>query len=402
MKILVVTNLYPPHHVGGYELGCRDIVEKLRTRGHVVRVLTSTFRLGENSGAETDVERSLHYAADAAGPPHDKRVECRKLAQAIKNFTPDVVYFWNQAGLCRWLPMAARWHGCRPAFFLSDTNFVSWRVGAWLARFAFGEGMVSKVVRTIFGKTFLVRGWPVIQNRPCHFASEFLRALAQKSGIRIAEKTSVVAHWGIEPAQFTAAPRERWPVRRLLYAGQLIPQKGVHTAIAAFALLAKEPGFEALTFTLAGGGMHPDYERKLREMPEQLGVAGRVRFLGKVPRAELPNIYAAHDVLIFPSEWDEPFAITPLEAIAGGLAVVGTTTGGSGELFRNRETAMTFRAGDAADCARAIRELCGDRELFQTICRHAQRGVREKHTLDVMVDAVEISLREISKSNLAV
>lgn len=148
--------------------------------------------------------------------------------------------------------------------------------------------------------------------------------------------------------------------------------------------------------------MHPDYERKLREMPEQLGVAGRVRFLGKVPRAELPNIYAAHDVLIFPSEWDEPFAITPLEAIAGGLAVVGTTTGGSGELFRNRETAMTFRAGDAADCARAIRELCGDRELFQTICRHAQRGVREKHTLDVMVDAVEISLREISKSNLAV
>ena len=262
--------------------------------------------------------------------------------------------------------------------------------------------MVSKVVRTIFGKTFLVRGWPVIRNQPCHFASEFLRALAQKSGIRIAEKTSVVAHWGIEPAQFTAAPRERWPVRWLLYAGQMIPQKGVHTAIAAFALLAKEPGFEALTFTLAGGGMHPDYEKKLRALPAQLGIEGRVNFLGQVPRAELPNIYAAHDVLVFPSEWDEPFAITPLEAIAGGLAVVGTTTGGSGELFRNRETAMTFRAGDAADCARAIRELCGDRDLFQTICRHAQREVREKHTLDVMVDAVEISLREISKSNLAV
>ena len=304
MKILVVTNLYPPHHVGGYELGCRDIVEKLRTRGHVVRVLTSTFRLGENSGAETDVERSLNFVGDATSQPSNKRVECRKLAQAVKNFTPDVVYFWNQAGLCRWLPMAARWRGCRTAFFLSDTNFVSWRVGAWLARFASGEGIFSKVVRAVFGKTFLVRGWPVIQNQPCHFASEFLRALAQKSGIRIAEKTSVVAHLGIEPAQFTAAPRERWPVRRLLYAGQMIPQKGVHTAIAAFALLAKEPGFEALTFTLAGGGMHPDYERKLREMPEQLGVAGRVRFLGKVPRAELPNIYAAHDVLVFPSEWD--------------------------------------------------------------------------------------------------
>ena len=400
MKILVVTNLYPPHHIGGYELGCRDVVEKLRARGHVVRVLTSTFRTGETAGAEPDVERSLDFAADAAAPEPDKRAECRKLARAVEDFSPAAVYFWNQAGLCRWLPVAARWRGCRTAFFLSDTNFVSWRVGAWLARFAAGQGIFSRFVRAVFGKTFLVRGWPVIQNRPCHFASEFLRSLAQKSGIRSAEKTSVVTHWGIEPGQFTAAPRERWPVRRLLYAGQMIPQKGVHTAIAAFARLAQEPGFEALTFTLAGGGMHPDYEKKLRALPAQLGVEGRVNFLGKVPRAELPRVYAEHDVLLFPSEWDEPFAITPLEAIAAGLAVVGTTTGGSGELFRNRETAMTFRAGDAADGARALRELCRDRELFEKISRNTQREVREKHTLDAMVDAVEKSLRQITKSEL--
>ena len=141
--------------------------------------------------------------------------------------------------------------------------------------------------------------------------------------------------------------------------------------------------------------MHPDYEEKLHSLPAQLGVAGRVQFLGKVPRPELPRIYAEHDVLVFPSEWEEPFAITPLEAIHSGLAVVGTTTGGSGELFRNRETAMTFRAGDAADCARAIRELCADRELIETIIRNAQREVREKHTLEAMVDKIEVSLRNL-------
>jgi hypothetical protein len=233
MKILVVTNLYPPHHISGYELGCRDVVEKLRERGHAVRVLTSTFRLHENSGAEIDVERSLNFVSDATSLPSNKRVECRKLAQAVKNYTPDVVYFWNQAGLCRWLPIAARWRGCRPAFFLSDTNFVSWRVGAWLARFAAekscGSGRESahasvpkklsrltsaataRLVCTIFGKTFLVRGWPVIQNRTCHFASEFLRSIAVKNGLRVAPETSVVAHWGIELDKFTTAPRERWP-----------------------------------------------------------------------------------------------------------------------------------------------------------------------------------------------
>ena len=400
MKILVVTNLYPPHHVGGYELGCRDVVEKLRARGHAVRVLTGNFRHHDQPVVEPDVERSLQWNLDAASPPHDRRAECRKLARAIKSFSPAVVYFWSQSGLCRWLPVVARRHGCRTAFFLSDTSFIAWRVGAWLARFAVGDGMIAKAVRAVFGKTFLVRGWPVMQNQPCHFASEFLRNVARKNGIRLAEN-SVVAHWGIAPVVLTAAPRERWPVRRLLYVGQMIPQKGVHTAIAAFATLATATGFEALTFTLAGGGLNPDYEKKLRALPVQLGVADRVNFLGQLPRAELLRVYAEHDVLFFPSEWDEPFAITPLEAIANGLAVVGTTTGGSGELFRNRETAMTFRAGDAADGARALRELCADRDLFQTLCRNAQRAVREKHTLDAMVDAVEKSLRGILESTPA-
>jgi glycogen synthase len=124
-----------------------------------------------------------------------------------------------------------------------------------------------------------------------------------------------------------------------------------------------------------------------------LGLGARVTFLGKVPRAELARIYAEHDVLIFPSEWDEPFAITPLEAAHAGLAVIGTTTGGSGELFRNRETAMTFRAGDAADCARAIRELSADRELFEKISFNLRLEVRGKHTLEAMVDKIERSLK---------
>ena len=62
--------------------------------------------------------------------------------------------------------------------------------------------------------------------------------------------------------------------------------------------------------------MPPTRERQLRALPAQLGVAERVHFLGKVPRTDLPGVYARHDVLIFPSEWDEPFAITPLEAMS--------------------------------------------------------------------------------------
>jgi glycosyltransferase involved in cell wall biosynthesis len=388
MKILVVTNLYPPHHVGGYELGCRDVVDKLRQRGHEIQVLTGDFKnsVAENPLAESHVTRTLHFIS---GPlTQNKRTECAKLVQALKNFQPDVVYFWNQAGLCQWLPFAAHWHGARMAFFLSDTNFISWRIGAWLA----GVAQQNFLVRALFGKTFLVRGWPIVENRTCHFCSDFIRQTAVNNGIAFAPRHSIVAHWGIELKNFTATPRPRWPVKKLLYAGQLISQKGVHTAIAALGLLAKENDFSELTLTLAGGGLAPDYEKKIRALPAQLGIADKVVFLGQVARADLPRVYAEHDVLVFPSEWDEPFAITPLEAIHSGLAIVGTTTGGSGELFRNRETAMTFAAGDAVDCARAIRELCADKTLFQKISANAQREVREKHTLDAMVDKIERSL----------
>ena len=429
MKILVVTNLYPPHHLGGYELGCRDIVEKLRARGHAVQVLTSSFRNGdiETPPGETGVERTLQFSPT---PPPGKRAECRKLAGLLKHFSPDVVYFSNQAGLCQWLPVVARRHHQPMAFFLSDTSFASWRVGAWLMGWAGkkpetltpalsplerGEGEekntavgdgercsapslpgsgIHRIIRVLFGKTFLVRGWPVVRNRTCHFCSDFIRQTAAKNEIAVGP-SSLVTHWGIDPAQFTATPRARWPVRRLLYVGRLSPQKGVHTALAALRLLAGTEEYSDLTLTLAGGGPDLEYGGKMRALAAQSGLAGRVRFLGELPRAELPRIYAEHDVLVFPSEWDEPFAITPLEAMACGLAVVGTLTGGSGELFRDRETAMTFAAGDAADCARALRELCADRELFETICRNAQREVREKHTLDAMVDKIEASLMEL-------
>ena len=163
MKILVVSNLYPPHHIGGYELGCRDVVEKLRARGNLVEVLTSTFRRRDVNDFpdETSVERSLQLYGDPTAAPPNKLAECAKLSAAIRRFEPEVVYFWNQGGLCLWLPLAVRWHGKSYAFFLSDTNFVSWRIAAWLG----GSAQKISLVRAVFSKTFLVRGKSILENR---------------------------------------------------------------------------------------------------------------------------------------------------------------------------------------------------------------------------------------------
>jgi len=50
-----------------------------------------------------------------------------------------------------------------------------------------------------------------------------------------------------------------------------------------------------------------------------------------VPRGDLPAVYGEHDVLVFPSKWQEPFGLTPIEAMACGRSVVGTRIGGPPE-----------------------------------------------------------------------
>lgn len=398
MRILISSNYYPPHFIGGYELGCRAVAEKLSARGHTVLVLTSTY--GTTVGAavprEPGVERilNLNDSPGAASNGWMRMVkECRIFRRVVKDFSPDVIYFWNQAGLCRWLPVCARLMGKKCAFFISDLSFVAWRVGAVLLRHANRRRWIDAV----FGSTWLVKGYPVMYRQPCHFASAFLQDRAYRAEIDVADSGSGVIHWGVDMERFkNITGAGQWPPRRLLYVGQLIPQKGARTAIEALALLAKQHDFADMTLSICGGSTDPDYEKKLHALPASLGIEEKVRFLGKVAGGGLPAIYGEHDLLIFPSVWEEPFAITPLEAMASMLPVAGTLTGGSGELFRDRQTAMTFQPGDAASCAAAITALRTDHELFESIRSQAYKLVASRHTINAMASRIETALKSIA------
>ena len=61
MKILVLTNLYPPHHAGTYDLRCQSVTELLRLRGHSVLVLTSNHGLNTEQRDEESVRRVIEF-----------------------------------------------------------------------------------------------------------------------------------------------------------------------------------------------------------------------------------------------------------------------------------------------------------------------------------------------------
>src|SRR4051812_15544313 len=97
MRILFISERYPPHFIGGYEIACASVAEGLRHRGHQVGVLTSNFSLGRLRDNETGIFRRLYYSQ---GSPGLTRLAYREIADH-KAFR-DVVSFWKPDVISAW------------------------------------------------------------------------------------------------------------------------------------------------------------------------------------------------------------------------------------------------------------------------------------------------------------
>jgi glycosyltransferase involved in cell wall biosynthesis len=146
----------------------------------------------------------------------------------------------------------------------------------------------------------------------------------------------------------------------LLQASRMEPWKGHRVLLDALGLLRNEA---AWTCWIAGGPQRPEegaYLDALRARVEELGIGGRVRFLGQ--RSDVPALMAAADVVCQPNLGPEPFGITFVEAMQVARPVVGSAMGGSLEVV-NEATGILVPPGDAAALADALRTLIGDAGL---------------------------------------
>jgi glycosyltransferase involved in cell wall biosynthesis len=91
-----------------------------------------------------------------------------------------------------------------------------------------------------------------------------------------------------------------------------------------------------------------------------------------------------------------------LEAMASGMAIVGTLTGGSREILVDGENALVFEKGDAEGCAEQVARLIRDRELFDSIRHNARRTVESHYTTREMIRKIEASLAKGSDHDVNV
>jgi D-inositol-3-phosphate glycosyltransferase len=174
---------------------------------------------------------------------------------------------------------------------------------------------------------------------------------------------------------------------RILSLGRLVERKGVDTVIAA---LARVPGAELV---VAGGPGGADYERdpevrRLRAEADRHGVAGRVRFVGAVPRDQVPALVRSSDVVAC-VPWYEPFGIVPLEAMAAGRPVVAAAVGGMLDTVVDGVTGVHVPPRDPERLAAVLRELLGDPVRREAMGAAGVSRVRELYSWPRIAGATE-------------
>jgi glycosyltransferase involved in cell wall biosynthesis len=147
---------------------------------------------------------------------------------------------------------------------------------------------------------------------------------------------------------------------RLLFVGRVVAEKGVASLVKALPLLPP-----ATTLEVVGHASDHQLDQ-MKQLTRDLGVADQVRF-SRSPREELPSRYGAADLLVFPSEWPEPFGIVPLEAMACGVPVIATGTGGSGEFLEDGVNCVLFPPRDPPALAAAVQRVANDPVLRRHI-----------------------------------
>jgi len=386
VKVLVISNFYPPAHVGGYELACRDVVEKLAARGHEVRVLTSTYR--RDSGGEEGVSRFLDFStagADSLGEKATRNLIYVKnfntAQKIIEDFRPDLVYAWNMATIGISPVFAATERRLPVVFHLEDY----WMFDLLKEKKLTLPQKILKLARSML----TTPGVP-LTGFTCIAVSEALKGEYVARGI--APEGITVVHNALSDDIFEidlapAPPAEGF---RIVYAGRLRENKGVDLLIRAAAKL-REAGETDITVDIYGEG---DFRDELRRTAHDLGCGGVTNFKGNVPREEILAAFAASSLVVVPSVWVEPFGLVVLEAMYAGALVLASDSGAPRELLDGGERGLVFESGSVESLCAQLRAVKHDRDAFLPLTENAKAYVRAHSRWDSKVDMIETVLRK--------
>jgi glycosyltransferase involved in cell wall biosynthesis len=416
MKILFISNLYPPNTVGGYERLCFRVAEAFADRNHQVSVLTSSYGGKEQSYPNQSIDRSLRILASEDniyqifnGSPeeilHINLRNVERFNERILAEEPDVLFVWNLYFFDRSLLDAIQRTTCKSVFLLTDNWLISF-LNAPFLEWYFAEYVLSnspfdyrkfstlnrvlKRFRYLFFNLFKKKAiFPILGD--AIFASNFMKELYTQAGILFSSST-VIYHGVnlIDPDNDQYADRFSLLYRgelRLLFAGRIVELKGAHTVIEALPSVIRALPELHVKLTVLGERQDQEYVKRLKELIQKLDLSANVELRPPVSELELFKLFQMHDLYLFPSLY-EPFSLTLIHALHSGIPTISSNAGGNKEIVHHGETGLLFRAGNALELSNAVVKLIRNPGVRGAIS-HSARKVARDYTFERMVKQIE-------------
>jgi glycogen(starch) synthase len=368
MRILVVTNLYPPQELGGYGRAMADFVWGLQQRGHQVQVVCS------------DAPYLGPGGVGPSGEPVDRRLQLKgSFERGVQHLTDpaarSAVDQANASLLRTWL-QSGGWDGV----LLGNIDLLGAEVLPALL-----ELRIPVLHHVGFvAPPFAPEQYPKESHYRLLAASRAVRQSLVTAGLPVAE--APVVYPGARVELFgPAATRRALPPPpdgtyrrplRVCFAGLLMSSKGPHSVLEALVHL-RDAGVP-VQLTLAGGRFQLDYVRQLQTFVKQHELSEQVLWLGQLRREQLARMFALQHVAVFPSLYPEAFGIVAAEGMASGLALVSSGVGGAAELFEPSVSGLSFPPGDAGQLANQLSLLARSPQFLLQLQQAGQQRVKSQ------------------------
>lgn len=408
MRILMLSNLYPPHAAGGAEILASDIAAGLERLGHEVQVLTSSHGLDhvqqdgpvwrllrEFPVAHFDQSRSITQQF-AQLYNYYRRYHCPANARALRRIVsavkPDVLYVWEITGIGVTSLLKTIRNLNIPTVF---------HLGSYWLLYASSPETEQSRLRLRKLKRWLIGGFPTPRAASFIAVSAVVKRKYVEAGF--SPECIETIYNGIDPLFLALPLKERPAVKeryRLLFTGRLRLEKGVYIILKALDLLLRQAsGAFTVHLDIFGSG-DKVYIDELQSFLRQRNLAEVVTFHGWLPQQELIAFYDSSDIMLVPSLWQEPFGLVVAEAMARGLPVIASDIGGPAEIITHDLDGILVSPGDEHALSEAIKQLLMNPQMRRRLSQAARITVEERFTIEENASLVERHLQRVAQGYL--
>lgn len=379
MRLLLITNLYPPQELGGYGRCMADFAWGLLQRGHQIQVICNDAPYLGSSGCGPNaepVDRSLKLKGNFANGVQLLQDNCARAQVDAANCKL----------IAQWLN-ADRWDGV----LLGNLDLLGAEI--FIPLLATKLPLLHHI--GFVSSPYPVEQMPSSPQYKLLAASVAVRKSLIEAGLPVANAPVIYPGARVD---LLGAPRVNRPLPaqadgtserplRVCFAGLMMASKGPHTLLEAALMLRSRGVF--VEMMLAGGNFQGNYLSQMEQFCSSHGLQNQVRFLSQLNRDQLARFFRLNHVCVFPSIYPEAFGIVAAEAMASGLALVSTAVGGAAELFEDGISGLAYPPGDCTALANKLEKLAKNPSLLVNLQQAGEQRVKQQFSVNASAKKLE-------------